>query len=358
MQRFTNNELADMHFIYGLAEGNARAAQRLYCERFPQRVAPDRRIFANLHYNLSNYGSLRGDRSNVGRPRLSRTPSMEQNVLDIVGSNPSTSVRNIAAAIRGSRSTVHRVLRLEGLHPYHLQRVPSLLPTDYPARKSFASWYLDQCRLDPHFPSKVLFTDEAYFTRDGVFNHHNMHLWSDENPQGMRPHAAQHRFSVNVWAGIVGDFLVGPYLLPAPLTSRDYLIFLQEMLPRLLDPVPQNIKRHMLFQHDGAPPHYGRCVRQHLNQAFGHRWIGRGGPVIWPPRSPDLSSIDFFLWGALKGAVYATPIDTDMDLVARIACAAADIKENPGVFERVRQSMVRRCNACITSNGGTFEHLL
>ncbi|GBL73687.1 hypothetical protein AVEN_230681-1 [Araneus ventricosus] len=34
------------------------------------------------------------------------------------------------------------------------------------------------------------------------------------------------------------------------------------------------------------------------------RWIGRGGPVLWPPRSPDLTSLDFFLWGHLKELVY------------------------------------------------------
>ena len=30
----------------------------------------------------------------------------------------------------------------------------------------------------------------------------------------------------------------------------------------------------------------------------------RFGDVSWPPRSPDLSSYDFFLWGYLKGRVY------------------------------------------------------
>lgn len=347
-----------MHLMYGLAEGNARAAARLYRERYPQRDAPDRRMFSNLHHNLCEYGSLRGNRHSEGRPRVTRTPRMEQNVLDTVRRNPSASVRAVATAVGESRNSVHRVLQREGLHPYHLQRVQLLLPADYPARERFARWYLDQCCQDAHFPSYVLMTDEAYFTREGMFNYHNVHLWAGENPHGIRPHAAQHRFSVNVWAGLVGDVLVGPYLLPSPLTSANYLIFFQEVLPTLLDTVPQHIRRHMWFQHDGAPPHYGRRVRAHLNHVFRHRWIGRGGPVPWPSRSPDLNSIDFFFWGALKSVVYATPVNSDEDLVARIVCAAADIQQTAGIFERVRQSMVRRCNACIASNGGNIEHLL
>lgn len=33
-------------------------------------------------------------------------------------------------------------------------------------------------------------------------------------------------------------------------------------------------------------------------------WIGRDGPINWPPRSPDISPLDFFLWGYVKDIVY------------------------------------------------------
>ncbi|GFU02401.1 hypothetical protein TNCV_1238861 [Trichonephila clavipes] len=58
------------------------------------------------------------------KPRVCRTPSMEQNVMDTIRRNPSTSVRATAAAVGGPRSSVHGVLQREGLHPYHLQRIP------------------------------------------------------------------------------------------------------------------------------------------------------------------------------------------------------------------------------------------
>ena len=34
------------------------------------------------------------------------------------------------------------------------------------------------------------------------------------------------------------------------------------------------------------------------------RWIGRGGTINWPPRSPDLTPLDFCLWGLMKSEVY------------------------------------------------------
>ncbi|GFR16292.1 hypothetical protein TNCT_460711 [Trichonephila clavata] len=79
---------------------------------------------------------------------------------------------------------------------------------------------------------------EAYFTRDGAFNHHNEHLLAVENPHAMRSHGVQNRFSVQFWDGVVGDLLVQQSLVPAPLTSSDYFIFLQKLLPNLIDLLP------------------------------------------------------------------------------------------------------------------------
>ncbi|GFT12134.1 hypothetical protein TNCV_127771 [Trichonephila clavipes] len=61
MERLTGIELADMHLIFGLAEGNAPVEERLYRESYPQRGVLVRRMFTNLHLNWCDYGSLRGN---------------------------------------------------------------------------------------------------------------------------------------------------------------------------------------------------------------------------------------------------------------------------------------------------------
>ena len=38
------------------------------------------------------------------------------------------------------------------------------------------------------------------------------------------------------------------------------------------------------------------------------RWIGRGGPTVWPPRSPDLTPMDYFLLGHIKALIYVTSL--------------------------------------------------
>ncbi|GFU26238.1 uncharacterized protein TNCV_5106491 [Trichonephila clavipes] len=52
---------------------------------------------------------------------------------------------------------------------------------------------------------------------------------------------------------------------------------------------------------DGALPHITRCVTDVLEHHFTEeRVISRQFHHLWPPRSPDLNSCDFWLWGHLK----------------------------------------------------------
>jgi hypothetical protein len=283
---------------------------------------------------------------------------MEEEILEHFENNPTTSTRSAAHVLHLSQTTVWEVLHGNGRHPFHVQRVQELNAEDHPRRVQFARWFLNKEVEQPCFPSKVLFTDEASFTREGIVNVHNLHLWSAVNPHVTRQCKHQVRFSVNVWAGILGDHLIGPYILPDRLNGRNYWIFLNEVLPELLENVPLADIRGMWFQHDGAPAHFAVAVRQFLDARYPNRWIGRAGPIAWPPRSPDMTPLDFYLWGHVKSLVYETPIESEQDLIGRIVEAFARISETPGVFDRVRQSLHRRLNACIGTDGRHFEQLL
>jgi len=57
------------------------------------------------------------------------------------------------------------------------------------------------------------------------------------------------------------------------------------------------------------------------------KWIGRDGLTPWPPRSPDITPLDFFLWGMLR-TVFSTPVQDIANLKARITDAFAKITED------------------------------
>jgi hypothetical protein len=114
----------------------------------------------------------------------------------------------------------------------------------------------------------------------------------------------------------------------------------------------------MWFVHDGAPPHFLLIVTQHLNQTFGEQWIGRGGPVNWPARSPDLNPSDFWLWGQLKSAVYSARV-SDLEVSKqRVENACQEIRVKPGIFDRVRTSVQRGAESCVEMHGNHTEHVM
>ena len=54
----------------------------------------------------------------------------------------------------------------------------------------------------------------------------------------------------------------------------------------------------------------------------------RDGPTSWPPRSPDITLLAFFLWGFVKDKVFSTPVPDITNLKARITDAGATITED------------------------------
>lgn len=293
MDDYPPAELTDMHFCYGMANGSTYEAARLYQERFPNRRQPHRQMFQRIHSRLHETGTLRRP-TPPGQIRHRRTPSFEEEVLERAAENPSTSTRAIAHALAVPHSSVWKVLHENLQHPYHVQKVQALEPADFERRIQFSHWFLQQSAELPQFSSNVMFSDESCFTRDGLFNTHNSHIWDHENPHATVIRGHQQRFSVNVWAGIVDNYLIGPHIFPPRLTGAVYLDFLTNTLPELLEDVPLNVRNGLIFQHDGAPPHFSAQVRAHLDGTYPNGWIGRGGPFPWPPRSPDLTALDFF----------------------------------------------------------------
>jgi len=110
----------------------------------------------------------------------------------------------------------------------------------------------------------------------------------ETNPQAAFVHCHQKCFVVSVWANIMHDSLIGPYVLPSRLSAHIYWVFLEEMLPELLEDISLALRRNMWFQHDGAAGHWARQVPEHLTANYKDRWIGRVGSVAWTSRSPGL----------------------------------------------------------------------
>ena len=109
------------------------------------------------------------------------------------------------------------------------------------------------------------------------------------------------------------------------------------------------------FQQDGAPPHYAVVARATLDAMFGDNWIGRAGPIAWPPHSPDLTLMDFFLLGYTKSHIYETPANTPMDLQECITQACAQV--TPNTVHAVQTSIQHHAVICVGADGWQLEHI-
>lgn len=349
---FTFNDYADMYMVFGFCNGNGDMAEREYRARYPNRRHPTANVFRRLDQRARETGSFVPRNVNAGRPRQRRTVQLEEQILDAVQEDPSVSTRQLAATLNiPSNKTVHLVLKQNLLHPYHVTKVQPLYENDNIARLNFCNTILNTIRDNDGFLRRILWSDECMFTRDGVFNTHNIHHWADENPHEYREYGHQRRFSINVWLGIINHRVVGPIYLPNRLNADEYL----NVLEQVIDEMPLQIRHEMLYMHDGAPAHFARNVREWLDEHLPNRWIGRGGPILWPARSPDFNPLDFFVWGFIKGKVYATPPPNSDEVRNRINAAVLEI--TPQKLERVMQTIPQRLQLCLQTDGFQFEQL-
>lgn len=124
-----------------------------------------------------------------------------------------------------------------------------------------------------------------------------------------------------------------------------------------VDNLPLNERLQIWYQHDGAGAHNTNFINQLLEAHFGDQWIANNGPHRWPARSPDITPLDFFIWGHIKNQVYARPLTTKEDCQIRVRNAFATL-EAQDIYNATQNNVRIRILKCLEVNGGHFEQFL
>ena len=224
---------------------------------------------------------------------------------------------------------------------------------DADRRVEFLEMFLDLMRNDENLQDKIWWSGEVCFILNGHINRYNCTYWSQENPHVILEKEVN-VLAITVWAAMSSNGFIGPFFFDALLfdsyffddTGKRYLNMLQiYFFPKVQQ------QEDIYFQQDRAPAHYAHCVRESLDINFNDKWIGRRGSFEWPARLPDLSSVEFFLWGFLKDMVYKEKPRTIPDIRRVIAdkIATTDME----LCQKVCRNVAERFVSCIEHNEGT-----
>ncbi|GFW14036.1 uncharacterized protein TNCV_3546251 [Trichonephila clavipes] len=111
-----------------------------------------------------------------------------------------------------------------------------------------------------------------------------------------------------------------------------------------------------LWREEKGERERARATIDLLKDTLGDRLISRFGTVNWPPRSCDLTPIDYFLWGYVKSLVYADKPQTLDHLEDNIRRVIADIR--PQMLEKVIQNWTSRLDYIRGSRGSHMPEII
>lgn len=204
---------------------------------------------------------------------------------------------------------------------------------------------LNRTRRDADFVDKIIFSDEAHFHLNGYVNRQNYRIWGQEISRVIVEEPL-HSPKVTVWCGFWRDGVIGPFFFESDngqtvtINSDRYRAMLEKFLWPRLD--GQDVDE---LQQDGAISYTARQTIALLRTKFPDRVISKKGDIKWPPRSPDLSPLDFFLWGFLKDCVYRTAPKILPELKNWIQKVIEDMHDE--MCQNVIQNYVRRLCYCV-----------
>ena len=113
-------------------------------------------------------------------------------------------------------------------------------------------------------------------------------------------------------------------------------------------------RQRFFFQQDVATRHTSRVSLQRVHDVFSEEWTDSKN--LWPPRSPNHTTSDYFLCRHLKSTVYESNPHTIQELKDNISHAVAAIKIT--MLHRVYLNMIRCAQLCTDTGGNHFQHLL
>ena len=220
-------------------------------------------------------------------------------------------------------------------------------------RLNWAKWFCDRLTEDADFGKKILFSDEADFDLGGYVNKQQKipHVYIEKPRYPKR---------VAVWCGFLSRGIIGPFIFEnkqgetVTVNGDRYRPKLNEFL---FTKVAEEDIANIWFQQDGATCHTAEATLDVLSPVFEDRIISRRADAVWPPRSYDLTPLDYYLWCAVKGKCDADKPETIDTLKDNIHEGIGEIQLH--TIENVLKNWTAlKIGYCMASRGSLLNEII
>lgn len=355
MKRYTIAQRIEIVGIYYKNNKSIRATFRELRGIYGKENRPAELTIRNLIEKFESIGSVCDIKSTI-RQNRKRTTENNDAVNQSVDLNQKQSIRRRSQELGLSYGTMWNILHTD-LHfkAYKIQLTQELKPNDHLMRRNFAEWAFEKLKANPLFYRKIIFSDEAHFWLSGFVNKQNCRIWSEENPHAIHE-TRLYPPKLTVWCGLWTEGVIGPYFfenengIAVTVNGERYRNMITDYLWHKLDDFDLD---DMWYQQDGATCHTSKDTITLLKEKFSNRVISKNADVQWPPRSCDITPLDFYLWGYVKSLVYANRPQTLNDLKTNIIRVIGEISGN--TCEKVLKNWCSRIDFVKKSRGGHLD---
>lgn len=297
-----------------------------------------------------------------GRPKSARSTENINKVQELICSQEdqpgtSKSTRQIARTIGICEGSVRNIAKYD-LTLSSFKRMPVQVINEATRMKRFTRSKAMLRRLTVQKSKCTFFTDEKIFYLNPPVNRQNNCVWSvgkkrEVDPKRLLVQRAKFSPHIMVSAGIsyAGKGRLH-FVADKAKINADY--YVTSLLPKLIEDCETLMPGNFIFQQDGAPAHTARKTQE---------WLTVNCPDFikkdeWPPNSPDLNPLDFYVWGTMLHMYQQyTPKPTNKEELKTVLEEIWKALPQQSI-EKAIMSFRKRLQMCIKTEGGHIENFL
>lgn len=234
MKTYTPEEKWYMIKLY-LTGNSMRRVCEIFAEKYPDRPVPVPNTIREALEKMDTSQCLHSAHEKTTRPNRQLTEETKTLVCAAVEENPGRSSQNIAEELNIGKASVLKILRENKYFPFKIERHQVLQFQDPVNRLQFCEDMIARIQREPDLPGRIIFTDESTFVLVHGPNRQNCRLWNTENPHEYVGANSQYQLKLNVWSGIVGTHILGPFFIDGNLDGEKYFDLLIEHIGPALE---------------------------------------------------------------------------------------------------------------------------